>query len=180
MTGVFRPPFGRSFVAVAEEGKIGRAAIRLFITQPALSRQMQQLEREIGEPLFARVPRGVELTDAGRELLREDIVGEQTGIPLSATIVSHAEDRVWTQQHGYEFQLKVTDRRHERNRDGRREPFSRREPSGRRHVIHQRRSDRRGRIRPHHPCDRLTSLSRSSRRSTFPLAVFGSSLTNSI
>jgi DNA-binding transcriptional LysR family regulator len=59
----------RSFVAVAEEGKIGRAASRLFITQPALSRQMQQLEREIGEPLFVRVPHGVELTDAGRELL---------------------------------------------------------------------------------------------------------------
>jgi DNA-binding transcriptional LysR family regulator len=59
----------RSFVAVAEEGKIGRAADRLFITQPALSRQMQQLEREIGTPLLVRVPHGVELTDAGRELL---------------------------------------------------------------------------------------------------------------
>jgi DNA-binding transcriptional LysR family regulator len=59
----------RSFVAVAEEGRIGRAATRLFITQPALSRQMQQLEREIGEPLFVRVANGVELTAAGRELL---------------------------------------------------------------------------------------------------------------
>jgi DNA-binding transcriptional LysR family regulator len=59
----------RSFVAVAEEGKIGGAASRLFITQPALSRQMHELEREIGEQLFQRVPLGVELTDAGRELL---------------------------------------------------------------------------------------------------------------
>jgi DNA-binding transcriptional LysR family regulator len=59
----------RSFVAVAEEGKIGAAATRLFITQPALSRQMQELEREIGEQLFLRVPLGVELTGAGRELL---------------------------------------------------------------------------------------------------------------
>ena len=59
----------RSFVAVAEEGKIGGAATRLFITQPALSRQMQELEREIGEQLFRRVPLGVELTEAGRELL---------------------------------------------------------------------------------------------------------------
>jgi DNA-binding transcriptional LysR family regulator len=59
----------RSFVTVAEEGKIGRAASRLFITQPALSRQVQELEREIGEELFLRVPLGVELTEAGRELL---------------------------------------------------------------------------------------------------------------
>lgn len=59
----------RSFVAVAEEGKIGRAATRLFITQPALSRQMQQLEREIGESLLVRGSHGVELTAAGRELL---------------------------------------------------------------------------------------------------------------
>ena len=61
----------RSFVVVAEEGNIGRAATRLFITQPALSRQMQQLEQHLGVALFERVPRGVELTDAGRELLEK-------------------------------------------------------------------------------------------------------------
>ena len=65
----------RSFVAVAEEGKIGGAATRLFITQPALSRQVHELEREIGEQLFRRVPLGVELTDAGREHLEQR--GEQ-------------------------------------------------------------------------------------------------------
>lgn len=59
----------RSFVAVAEEGHIGRAARRLFITQPALSRQMQQLEREIDAPILVRTARGVELTEAGTELL---------------------------------------------------------------------------------------------------------------
>lgn len=59
----------RSFVVVAEEGHIGRAAQRLFITQPALSRQMQQLEREIGAPVFVRTAHGVELTEAGSELL---------------------------------------------------------------------------------------------------------------
>lgn len=59
----------RSFVAIAEEGRIGGAATRLFITQPALSRQMQELEREVGEQLFLRVARGVELTEAGHELL---------------------------------------------------------------------------------------------------------------
>ena len=60
----------RSFVVVAEEGNVGRAARRLFITQPALSRQLKQLEESLGVTLFVRVPRGVELTDAGRELLR--------------------------------------------------------------------------------------------------------------
>jgi DNA-binding transcriptional LysR family regulator len=59
----------RSFVAVAEDGQISLAATRLFTTQPALSRQMQQLEREIGEPLLVRVPHGVQLTATGRELL---------------------------------------------------------------------------------------------------------------
>lgn len=59
----------RSFVVVAEEGNIGRAATRLFITQPALSRRLQYLEEELGVALLVRVPHGVELTDAGRELL---------------------------------------------------------------------------------------------------------------
>jgi DNA-binding transcriptional LysR family regulator len=59
----------RSFIAVAEAGNIGRAAQALYITQPALSRQMQQLEQEVGASLLVRNARGVELTDAGRELL---------------------------------------------------------------------------------------------------------------
>jgi len=61
----------RAFVVVAEEGNVGRAARRLFITQPALSRQLKHLEEELGVALFVRVPRGVELTDAGHELLRK-------------------------------------------------------------------------------------------------------------
>jgi DNA-binding transcriptional LysR family regulator len=59
----------RSFVVVAEEGHIGRAAARLFITQPALSRQIQALERELGAPLLVRTARGVALTEAGQELV---------------------------------------------------------------------------------------------------------------
>jgi DNA-binding transcriptional LysR family regulator len=59
----------RSFVVVAEERHIGRAAQRLFITQPALSRQIQQLERELDAQLLLRTAHGVELTEAGGELL---------------------------------------------------------------------------------------------------------------
>ena len=59
------------FVAVAEELHVGRAAARLGMTQPPLSRALQQLERRLGVPLLERSSRGVALTDAGVVLLRE-------------------------------------------------------------------------------------------------------------
>jgi acetyl esterase/lipase len=59
----------RSFVAVAEELNFGRAAERLYITQPALSRQITGLEQAIGCELLRRSTRRVELTLAGEALL---------------------------------------------------------------------------------------------------------------
>ena len=60
----------RSFLAVAREGNVTRAARQLHITQPALSRQLAELEREVGCELLVREPRGVTLTEAGM-LLRK-------------------------------------------------------------------------------------------------------------
>jgi DNA-binding transcriptional LysR family regulator len=56
----------RYFVAVAEELSFTRAAIRLHMTQPPLSRQIQQIEEDIGLPLFERGVRPLRLTEAGR------------------------------------------------------------------------------------------------------------------
>ncbi|WP_216903525.1 LysR family transcriptional regulator [Nocardia alni] len=61
----------RYFAAVAEELHFGRAAARLFVTQSTLSVQIQQLEAEVGGPLFARTSRQVELTESGRLMYAE-------------------------------------------------------------------------------------------------------------
>ena len=56
------------FIAVAEEGGFNRASSRLRMTQPAISYQVKQLEKELGQPLFYRRPRGISTTEAGRVL----------------------------------------------------------------------------------------------------------------
>src|SRR5689334_11437906 len=71
MSGGFTFEQLRGFVAVAEELHFGRAATRLRMTQPPLSRQVQKLEQFVGARLLERNNRGVALTTAGSAFLTE-------------------------------------------------------------------------------------------------------------
>lgn len=71
----------RYFVAVAEQGSVSRAAEHVHVTQPALSRQLRQLERELKLDLFGRRAGRLQLTAAGRQFL-----------PIARDILRRADD----------------------------------------------------------------------------------------
>jgi LysR family transcriptional regulator, transcriptional activator of nhaA len=87
------------FWTVARVGSIARACKELHVTQPAVSAQLQKLEQQLGEPLFARRGRGLVLTEAGRTAfqyadeifslgreLGETLRGRPTGKPMRLTV----------------------------------------------------------------------------------------------
>ena len=80
------------FIAVAEEKNIGRAAARLHITQPALTRQIQALEEDVGVTLLIRTATGVEVTPPGMALL-EHARTIRTELAQAKTTAQHADNQ---------------------------------------------------------------------------------------
>ena len=88
-----------AFVAVVEESNISKAAVRLHMQQPPLTRLIKSLEEELETALLKRLPRGVEVTEAGKVLYQEAI-----------TILAHAQSipkRVKNIAQGLEGQINI-------------------------------------------------------------------------
>lgn len=91
----------RTFMAVMEEGSVNRAAARLGVAQPTLSRQIQALEQEVGGPLFERGAWGVRPTDLGFKL-RETMMPVLCAYDQAwADVVAHSRGRHTQLRVGY-------------------------------------------------------------------------------
>ena len=86
----------KTFVAVAEEGNLTKAAERIYASQPAVSGHIKALEEELGLPLFVRTPRGMQLTEAGK------------GLRLKADTILLAADDMLNQAKSYQKELTGT------------------------------------------------------------------------
>src|SRR6266700_2101184 len=92
----------RYVVATADHGTMTSAAQALYVAQPALSRAIRELERELGIELFARSGRGVVLTVAGEEVVR------QARIALEATDAIEALSAARGNGRGAELRIAAT------------------------------------------------------------------------
>ncbi|ANP51736.1 DNA-binding transcriptional LysR family regulator [Streptomyces griseochromogenes] len=86
----------RYFTVVAEYGNFGRAATRLHLAQPSLSRQIQRLEAQLGARLFDRSPQGTSLTDAGQAFLPRARILLQEAEQAARTARAAAQPRTVT------------------------------------------------------------------------------------
>jgi DNA-binding transcriptional LysR family regulator len=91
----------RYFVAVAEEENVTRAAARLHVSQPPLTRQIHDLEEELGVALFERNGKSIRLTEAGRVFLKEARAALQRVEEAVATVRAAAREQHGELQLGY-------------------------------------------------------------------------------
>ena len=86
----------RTFVTVAEQGSVSKAALRLHITQPALSRQIRDFQQELGLRLFDRVGRGLVLTSEGEQLLGDcrNLLGHASTLSERAQLLRRGDTGV--------------------------------------------------------------------------------------
>jgi LysR family transcriptional regulator, nitrogen assimilation regulatory protein len=86
----------RTFVAVAEDGTVSKASLRLRIAQPALSRQIHDLEEELGIGLFDRVRRRLVLTGEGEQLLHDcrAVLGAVDGLRERAQVLRQGDSGI--------------------------------------------------------------------------------------
>src|SRR5215470_9547853 len=86
----------RTFVAVAELGTVTKAALHLRVAQPALSRQIYDLERDLGLALFDRIGRRLFLTGAGEQLLGScrSLLGSVNALSEQAQLLRHGSTGV--------------------------------------------------------------------------------------
>src|SRR3569623_1907188 len=89
----------RYFMALAEEANFGRAAERLHLAQPPLTRIFRALDQELGTQLFVRTTKGAELTEAGRALMEE--------VPNILALARRAQEQTQLAGQGYLGRLDV-------------------------------------------------------------------------
>src|ERR1044072_882207 len=83
----------RTFVTVAEQGTVSKAALRLHISQPGLSRQIHELQTELGLRLFGRVGRFLFLTSEGNQLLGgcRNLLGQANSLNEQAQLLKRGD-----------------------------------------------------------------------------------------
>lgn len=91
-------PTLKAFVAVAESGSFSRAAEKLFMTQPAISKRIAALEEDLEAPLFDRLGRSIQLTEAGhkfltssRRILADMATSREEVLTLSTHVAGHLQ-----------------------------------------------------------------------------------------
>lgn len=81
------------FLSISQLGSLSRAAEQLMVSQPTLSRQLQAMEKQLGQPLFDRSTQGLCLTEFGRGMLEECQIMQASAERLQRLAAGQAHSR---------------------------------------------------------------------------------------